>query len=146
MNRTSQAGFSLVELMVVVTIIAILAVVVVGRFAGYTDKAKVTRAQSQISEYASALQLFKMDVGRFPTSGEGLESLDEKPAGADGWKEGGYADVMNDPWGNPYEYRFDSTNNKFDIISYGADGTPGGEGYNADIKYSERKDWEKPGN
>ena len=141
MKGSKEAGFSLVELMVVVTIIAILAVVVVGKFAGSTDKAKYVSAQSQISQYATALEMYKLDIGRYPSSSEGLEGLEENKSGSRKFREGGYAEVMKDPWGNEYEYTVESSSRGFDIISYGADGTPGGDGYDSDIKYSEKKTW-----
>lgn len=138
--KNSTSGFSLIELMVVVTIIAILAVVVVTQFGGYADRAKVAKAKTQIGEYAKNIEMFKLDTGKYPSSSEGLKVLEEKPGGVDRWN-GPYAEVMDDPWGSPYEYSYDPSSRTFDIISYGADGTPGGQEFDADIKYSERKEW-----
>ena len=140
MKNTNQAGFSLIELMVVISIMAILAVVVISKFGSVTDDAKLQKAKMQISEYANAIMRYKLITGSYPTTSEGLEALEEKPASAKKWME--CATVVNDPWGNPYIYEYDSINRSFDITSYGADGTPGGTEYNADIKYSERKDWD----
>ncbi|GAB4164507.1 MAG: GspG family T2SS major pseudopilin variant XcpT [Planctomycetota bacterium] len=140
--KSRQAGFSLIELMVVVTIIAILAVVVVSQFGGYSDKAKVATAKGQISQYASSLEMYKLDTGRYPSSSEGLKVLEEKPSGVERWR-GPYAEVLDDPWGNPYEYTYDPSTKRFDIISYGADGAPGGTDFDADIKFSEKKEWSK---
>ncbi len=140
MKRSSESGFSLIELMVVVSIMAILAVVVISRFTGVTDDARVQKAKFQINEYANALEMYKLKFNKYPSTSEGLSVLDSENTKSTGWS----VDLVPDPWGNDYKYEYDSINNRFDIICYGADGAPGGTGFNADIKYSERREWDKP--
>ncbi len=139
MRNGSESGFSLIELMVVVTIMAILAVVVISKFRGMDDEARVITARSQIMQIADALEYYKLKHKSYPSTAEGLEVLTEGGEGNTGWT----VDSIVDPWGNEYIYEYDPAGNTFDIISYGADGAPGGTGYNADIKYSERKEWQK---
>jgi len=139
MKSTSSSGFSLIELMVVVTIMAILAVVVISRFSGVTDDARVQKAKMQIGEFANALEYYKLKNKKYPAGSDGLSVLDSDNAKAQGWS----IDLVPDPWGNEYHYEYDAINNKFDIVCYGADGTPGGTGFDADIKFSERKEWDK---
>jgi len=126
--RKKQQGFTLIELMLVVIILGILATVAVTRFAGRAEEAKVQTAKSEISgAYGTALQLFEIDCGRFPTSEEGLSAL--KTSSAKGWK-GPYikAKDFNDPWGNPYQYKCPGSNNPddYDLYSFGPNGTEGG--------------------
>ena len=98
------------------------------------DKAKHVAAKSQISEYESALDQFKLDVGRYPSNEEGLQALRVRPGNVANW-DGPYLkkDLAGDPWGHPYVYRFPGTHGDFDLLSYGADGQEGGDGDNADI-------------
>ncbi|MBV8782112.1 MAG: type II secretion system major pseudopilin GspG [Phycisphaerae bacterium] len=121
-----EAGFTLIELLLVLVILAILAAVVVPKFTGRTQEAKITATKTQISSIKSALELFEHDNGRFPTSDEGLAALVNKPGDLPNWHS--YMDaVPNDGWGNPFVYRFPGTNGKdYDIISYGPDGHEGG--------------------
>ena len=129
-----NAGITLIELLVVMVIIALFAAIVGTRVGRSVDKAKHVAAKSQISEYESALDQFKLDVGRYPSNEEGLLALRTRPANAPNW-DGPYLkkDVQADPWGRAYIYRFPGTHGDFDLISMGADGQEGGDGDNADI-------------
>lgn len=131
-------GFSFIEVMIVVVILAILATLLIPRVMGRTEDAKRAAAKAQISNIESALQLYKLDNGNVPSTEQGLRALVERPVtgpSAPNWKTGGYLPkVPVDPWGFPYKYSTPSTQGgEFEIISFGADGTPGGEGKNADI-------------
>jgi general secretion pathway protein G len=129
-----HAGITLIELLVVMVIIALFATIVGTRVGRNVDKARQIAAKSQISEYESALDQFKLDVGRYPAAEEGLQALRTKPANASNW-DGPYLkkDLANDPWGRPYVYHFPGTHGDFDLMSLGADGQEGGDGDNADI-------------
>jgi general secretion pathway protein G len=130
-RRNGRLGFTLVEMIVVITIIGIIATLVIVRYSGHTDQAKVAAAKSQIAQIESAVISFHAHVGRLPNS---LVELVEKPAGVTGWQEGGYlkgSAVPKDPWGNDFVYKL--TGRKFEIISYGADGKEGGTGVDADL-------------
>ena len=134
----NQRGFTLIEIMVVVVILGILAAVVVPRFLSRPDEAKVTKAKVDIKSLEEALGLYKLDNGFYPSTDQGLKALVEKPETGripDKYPEGGYLKkVPADPWGNPYVYLSPGIHSRdFDIISYGADGQPGGEGFDADI-------------
>jgi general secretion pathway protein G len=130
----SQAGITLIELLVVMVIIALFATIVGTRVGRNVDKAKQVAAKSQIVEYESALDQFKLDVGRYPSNEEGLQALRTRPANAPNW-DGPYLkkDLPPDPWGRPYVYRFPGTHGDFDLMSLGADGQEGGDGDNSDI-------------
>ena len=136
MTRRSnrQAGITLIELLVVMVIIALFATIVGTRVGRNVDKAKQIAAKSQISECESALDQFKLDVGRYPSMEEGLQALRTRPANAANW-DGPYLrkDLGTDPWGHPYVYRFPGTHGDFDLMALGADGQEGGEGDNVDI-------------
>jgi general secretion pathway protein G len=127
-------GFTLIELLVVLAILTLLAGLVGPRVLGQLGGAKSKTAAVQIADIEKSLELFKLDVGRFPTREEGLQSLVAAPAAAAGWN-GPYikGSLPNDPWGKPYQYA-PAENGNVDISSLGADGAPGGEGENADIK------------
>jgi general secretion pathway protein G len=131
---SSQAGITLIELLVVMVIIALFATIVGTRVGRNVDKARQIAAKSQISELESALEQFKLDVGRYPAMEEGLQALRTKPANAPNW-DGPYLkkDLGQDPWGRPYEYHFPGIHGDFDLMSLGADGQEGGEGDKADI-------------
>ncbi len=135
--RGSAAGFTFIEIMVVVAILAILAALVVPRIVGRTDEAKRTSAKVQIRNLEGALNLYKLDNGIYPSTEQGLKALVEKPTVGTmpkNWKLGGYLPkVPDDPWGNPYKYVSPSPKGDFEIVSLGADGEPGGDGKNADL-------------
>ncbi len=135
----ASGGFTFIEIMVVVAILAILAALVVPRIMGRTDDAKRTAAKVQIRNIEGALQLYKLDNGVYPSTEQGLKALVDKPSVGvvpKKWKIGGYIQKLpEDPWGNPYKYLSPSPNLKgdYEIISLGTDGEAGGEGVNADI-------------
>ncbi|MBD0316695.1 MAG: type II secretion system major pseudopilin GspG [Nitrospiraceae bacterium] len=132
-------GFTFIEIMVVVAILAILAALVVPRIMGRTDDAKRTAAKVQIRNIEGALQLYKLDNGVYPSTEQGLKALIEKPSVGvvpKKWKLGGYLQKLpEDPWGNPYKYLSPAPAQRgdYEIMSMGTDGEVGGEGVNADI-------------
>lgn len=132
-----QAGFTLIEIMVVVVILGILAAIVVPRLTDQPERARVAKAQQDIRAVESALQLYKLDNFYYPSTQQGLEALVTKPGGdppARNWKAGGYLTRMpKDPWGNPYQYLQPGLKGDYDLFSLGADGKPGGEGTDADV-------------
>jgi general secretion pathway protein G len=131
--RQRVSGFTLVELLVVLAILGMLAALVGPQVLNQLGGAKSKSATIQIRDFEQALELYKLDVGRFPRSGEGLEALVRQPSGAKGWN-GPYLkkdELPMDPWGNPYEYRVSGS--RIEIISYGADGRAGGSDEDADV-------------
>jgi len=138
-ERFGSQGFTLIEIMVVLVILGILAGLIVPRIIGRPDEARRMKAKIQIQSLETALQLYKLDTGNYPTTEQGLQALVEAPATgelAKSWREGGYLEkgqVPKDPWGGEYIYLSPGTRGDIDIISYGADGTAGGEGKNEDI-------------
>ena len=137
-KRNNKKGFTLVEVMAVLIIVGLLAGVAVKSFMGQTEKAKLIATNANLKVLHEAVQLFQMDTSRYPTEEEGLLSLVEEPADAEGWNiEGGYlttTDLPQDGWKRDFDYRLDPGNNQpFVIISYVADGEEGGEGYNVDL-------------
>jgi len=136
-----QKGFTLIEIMVVIIILGLLAGLVLPKFLGQEEKAKRKVAMTQINSIIGALNAYKLDNGFYPTTEQGLEALIKKPETGRipmKWNEGGYlspARIPKDPWGKDYVYISPgSENREYEIISYGADGEPGGEGNNADIE------------
>ena len=131
----SQRGFTLVELLVVITIIALIVGIVGPRVLNYLTESKVKAAKIQMQSFASALDLFNLDAGRYPSSAEGLAALVRPAPGVAAWNgpylKGGT--VPNDPWNNPYHYRAPGEHGAYDIISLGSDGQEGGSGTAADI-------------
>lgn len=137
MERNSLRGFSMIELMVVMVILGLIAGLVGPRFFGRADVAKVQTAETQIEMLKSAINLFYLDVGRFPSTDEGLNVLVREPGGIDFW-QGPYLDneLPLDPWQNSYRYEFVKSGlSEFSLYSLGADGSPGGESLNADVGY-----------
>jgi general secretion pathway protein G len=132
-------GFTLIELMVVIVILSILAVYVAPKIMGRPDQAKQVKASVDIQSIETALRLYRLDNGFYPTTEQGLEALVTAPSTGripKNWREGGYLErgrVPKDPWSNEYVYLSPGVHGEYDIISYGADGSPGGEGYDADI-------------
>jgi general secretion pathway protein G len=129
-----SAGFTLIELMIVLFILGLLAALVAPRLMGRVGKAKQKTAQTQIQMLATTLDLYHLDVGRYPTEEEGLKSLYAKPENLPAWS-GPYLDkaVPKDPWGRDYIYKCPGEHGPYDLSSLGADGQPGGEGENADL-------------
>ncbi|MEX0607059.1 MAG: type II secretion system major pseudopilin GspG [Halofilum sp. (in: g-proteobacteria)] len=135
-TRRSSAGFTLIEVMVVVAILAILAAVVVPRVMDEPAKARTAKVEQDIRAIESALDLYKLDNFNYPTTDQGLEALVSKPGGTDlrNYKDGGYLrELPVDPWGNQYQYMSPGQHGEVDVFSLGADGAPGGDGNNADV-------------
>jgi general secretion pathway protein G len=133
-TKRRDSGITLIELMVVMVIIAMFAAIVGQRLFRNVDKAKQTAAKTQIQEFESVLDLYRLDVGRYPTTEEGLHALQVRPSGVENW-DGPYMkkDIPADQWGHPFIYRSPGQHGDFDLLSYGGDGAEGGEGPNADI-------------
>lgn len=138
-RRRKSSGFTLIEIMVVIVILGILAGLIVPRIMGRPEEARRTKAALTLRSLDSALKLYKLDNGVYPTTEQGLEALIEKPETGTvprNWREGGYLDsnrVPKDPWGNDYVYIQPGEHGDYDLSSYGRDGEKGGEGDNADI-------------
>jgi general secretion pathway protein G len=134
-SRRGERGFTLVEILVVITIIGLIMALVGPRVLNYLSEAKVKAAKIQIESFSSTLDLFYLDTGRYPSTTEGLDALVQRPGGVQAWN-GPYlkgATVPNDPWGHPYIYRGPGEHGAYDIISLGSDGQEGGTGTAADI-------------
>jgi len=134
-RRRDQRGFTLVEMLVVITIIGLIMSLVGPRVLNYLGESKVKAARIQIQSFSSALDLFFLDAGRYPSTSEGLTALVKPAAGLTAWNgpylKGGA--VPNDPWGKAYIYRSPGERAPYEIVSYGADGQEGGTGTAADI-------------
>lgn len=134
-----QGGFTLIELMVVIVILGLLAGLILPRFIGQSDTAKQQAARTQMALLESALKLYKLDNGSYPSTEQGLRALVEPPTVGNlpkNWRKGGYLEkgkVPKDPWKNDFVYICPGTHSDFDIISLGADGEPGGEDADMDI-------------
>jgi len=133
-STSSKKGFTLLELLVVIVIIGLLAAYVGPKYFSQLGKSEVTVAKAQIEAFEKALDNFRLDVGRYPTTEESLNGLLVKPASAAKWN-GPYLKkaIPPDPWGNAYVYRSPGSTSEFEVRSYGKDGQPGGAGENADI-------------
>ena len=136
----NQKGFSFIELMVVIVILGILAGMIVPRYMGRTDEAKAVKAKIDMAAIETSLKMYRLDNGTYPSTEQGLLALIEKPStdpAAPNWNKNGYLDkkkLPKDPWKRDYLYLSPGVHGDFDIISYGANGAPGGEDKNADIK------------
>lgn len=133
-ERRSNRGITLIELLVVMVIIAMFATLVGQRLFKSVERAKQTTAKAQISEFETVLDVFRLDVGRYPGTDEGLQALRVSPGGAGNW-DGPYLrkDVPLDPWGHPYVYRYPGQHGDYDLMSLGGDGQEGGVGDAADV-------------
>jgi general secretion pathway protein G len=136
---SGRQGFTLLELVIVISILSLLAAIIAPRMMGRADDAKIADAKIQIRNLETALKLYNLDSGYYPDTEQGLEALIEKPATGKipaKYREGGYLEqrkIPSDPWGNPYIYISPGIHGDFDIISYGSDGRDGGQGKDADI-------------
>jgi len=134
-ERRNEAGFTLVELLVVMAILVLIASLVAPRVIGYLGSSRVKTAKIQLENFSTTLELFKIDAGRYPSSAEGLRALVSKPAAITSWN-GPYlkgARLPKDPWGRPYVYRSPGEHGEFEIYSLGADGEPGGKDEKQDV-------------
>lgn len=134
-NRRRARGITLIEMLVVMTIIALFAALVAPRLLSKSDTARVTAARAQINSFMTALGAYKLDTGIYPTTEQGLDALRVRPQNVNQWN-GPYLpqDIPNDPWGRAYVYKYPGEHgDEPDIVSYGADGQSGGEGTNADV-------------
>jgi len=137
--RRLSGGFTLIEIMVVITILGILAALIVPRVVGRTDDARIAAAKQDIASLLQALKLYRLDNSAYPTTEQGLKALLAKPAiepVPQNWKQGGYLERSSppkDPWGNEYKYLNPGLKGEIDVFSYGRDGAAGGEGVDADI-------------
>ena len=133
-SAVTARGFTLLELLVVVVIIGLLAGIVAPRYFGQVGKSEVNVARAQLDALEKALDQYRLDVGRYPSTELGLKALVERPASEPKWS-GPYLrkDVPPDPWGRPYVYKVPGEKGEFDLLSYGKDGQPGGTGENADL-------------
>lgn len=125
-----SSGFSILELLLVLVILGVLAGIVATRFTGTTEKANITAATTQLDNIKTALMRYEIAMGTFPTTQQGIEALYEMPSGVDEdkWERFLEERVVNDPWGNPYVYRYPGThNNDYDLYSFGPDGKEGGD-------------------
>lgn len=138
-DRQRQSGFTLIELMVVIVILGILAGLIVPRIMGRPEEAKQLKAKLTIESLETSLRMYKLDNGMYPSTEQGLEALVQAPDTGDvpkKWREGGYIEkgrIPSDPWDNEFVYLSPGVHGEYDIISYGSDGVPGGEGKDKDI-------------
>jgi general secretion pathway protein G len=138
-NRLDNRGLTLIEIMVVMVILGILATLIIPRVMGRPEQARRVQAKVQIEGIETALKLYKLDNGYYPTTEQGLQALVEPPTVGQlprAWREGGYLEkgkVPKDPWGNEYVYLSPGVHHDFDLAAYGPDGEPGGEGEDADV-------------
>ncbi|HSN63798.1 MAG TPA: type II secretion system major pseudopilin GspG [Azonexus sp.] len=137
MLRKSHSGFTLIEVMIVIVILGVLAALIVPKVMGRPDEARIAAARQDIFTIMQSLKLYKLDNRRYPTTEQGLAALVQKPSQAplpQNWSAGGYLERLpNDPWGQPYQYLNPGLHGEIDVMSFGADGQPGGQGVDADI-------------
>lgn len=134
-SRPGEAGFTLIELLVVMMILVLLASLVAPRVIGYVGSSRTKSAKVQIESFGTSLELYKLDIGRYPDQREGLNALVQRPTDLPSWN-GPYLKkekVPLDPWGQPYIYRYPGKHGAFDIITLGADRKEGGEGEDRDV-------------
>ncbi len=134
-KRHGEQGFTLVEMLVVITIIGLIMGLIGPRVLNYLGESKVKAAKIQLQSFSSALDLFNLDAGRYPSSAEGLAALVRRAPGIGAWN-GPYlrgGDIPNDPWNHPYIYRAPGQRGAYDIVSFGSDGREGGSGTAADL-------------
>jgi len=139
LSRKRVSGMTLIEILVVLVLIGIVLGIVGGNFIGRGEKAKADAAKIEIGQIGQSLDLFKLEIGRYPSSQEGLQALISAPPGVNNWN-GPYwkkSTLPKDPWGNDYKYVAPGQSGPYDIVSYGADGKEGGEGVNKDITSSQ---------
>jgi general secretion pathway protein G len=144
-KRLNVHGFTLIELMVVIVILGILAGLIIPRIMGRPEEARRMKARVQMESVETALRLYKLDNGIYPSTEQGLQALVEAPAVGElprAWRKGGYLEkgkVPKDPWGHEYVYLSPGLHDDFDLVSYGADGQPGGEDQNKDVNSWEQE-------
>jgi len=133
-EKRRENGFTLIEILVVIIIIGLLAALVGPRLFGKVSTAKLSAAKAQIELFGTALDTFRLDAGKYPTTEEGLKALREKPSGVEGWN-GPYLpkEIPLDPWKRPYIYKSPGEHGDYDLISHGLDGVEGGEGENQGV-------------
>jgi len=134
-SRRAGRGMTLIEILVVLVLLGIVMTIVAGNFIGQGEKAKADAAKIEIAQIGQTLDLYKLEIGRYPTTQEGLQALITAPAGVSNWN-GPYwkkASLPKDPWGNEYKYTSPGSKMPYEIVSYGADGKEGGDGANRDI-------------
>jgi general secretion pathway protein G len=135
--KKRHSGFTLIEVMIVIVILGVLAALIVPKVMGRPDEARVAAAKQDIFTIMQSLKLYKLDNRRYPTTEQGLAALVQKPSQApvpQSWSAGGYLEKLpNDPWGQPYQYLNPGLHGEIDVMSFGADGQPGGQGADADI-------------
>lgn len=135
--KKRHSGFTLIEVMIVIVILGVLAALIVPKVMGRPDEARAAAARQDIFTIMQSLKLYKLDNRRYPTTEQGLAALVQKPSQApvpQSWSAGGYLEKLpNDPWGQPYQYLNPGLHGEIDVMSFGADGQPGGQGPDADI-------------
>lgn len=138
-RRAADSGVTLIEMMVVLVIIGIVAALIVPNVIGRPDEARVAVATADLRTVAASLEMYRLDNRTYPTTEQGLSALTSRPTVAPvpvNWMQGGYLpNLPVDPWGNPYAYRAPAEAGPYEIMSFGADGAPGGEGVDADIRH-----------